>query len=249
MARGRQLSVLLALILLQCSAQTTSRITISPPLILAGESFRISLSDLSSAERNLSAINVTLTSSKMNEAARVLHLLPVISRGVLEFVTTVETVRSAAASRADLEAVHVVPGTRLHVSYRYISTASSDAAGGGVSAHSMSISSMLQVALEPSLTLPDLITTPEMTVEVYDPFVGTGESTGQNEGVNLSVTVSVGSPRAPHMQGNETVMLTEDSMGSRIFTGRLSVFRSQCVVLSCLPKGGAACLLCAYDLP
>ena len=113
----------------------------------------------------------------------------------------------------------------------------------------MSISSMLQVALEPSLTLPDLITTPEMTVEVYDPFVGTGESTGQNEGANLSVTVSVGSPRAPHMQGNETVMLTEDSLGSRIFTGRLSVFRSLCVVFSCLPKGGPACLLCAYDLP
>ena len=79
--------MLLALVLLQCSAQTTSRITISPPLILAGESFRISLSDLSSAERNLSAINVTLASSKMNEAARVLHLLPVISQGVLEFVT------------------------------------------------------------------------------------------------------------------------------------------------------------------
>jgi hypothetical protein len=95
-----------------------------------GDSFVISLNNLSSSERELSSVAVYLTSSKLNEDVRTLSLIPnqFLTAGdrkggslnyQLEkiFSLTVQTHRSEVSSRQDLTAVNVMPGTRLEVSY------------------------------------------------------------------------------------------------------------------------------------
>jgi hypothetical protein len=148
-----------------------SRLEITPALIRAGESFTISLEHLTPQERNLSSITVSLSSSKLNEDVRLITLSPGIlapssidaRRGppatqiVQMFSARVSTVRCDAASRSDLPAVNVVPGTRLDAAYLPAfgaSRASPDAtvtlALGDVGA--------VQVALEPSIVLPPFAT-------------------------------------------------------------------------------------------
>jgi len=94
-----------------------------------GESFVISLNNLSSSERELSSVAVYLTSSKLNEDVRTISLISsqLLTSGETKggsldqlekiFSLTVQTNRSEVSSRQDLTAVNVMPGTRLEVSY------------------------------------------------------------------------------------------------------------------------------------
>jgi len=127
----RMWAVLLVLIVLSLSSgsssQSTSnnRLIITPAIIGVGDSFVISLNNLSSSERELSSVAVYLTSSKLNEDVRTLSLIPnqFLTAGDWKggslnlFSLTVQTHRSEVSSRQDLTAVNVMPGTRLEVSY------------------------------------------------------------------------------------------------------------------------------------
>lgn len=182
-ALGRGCSVLLLLMcMLHGSSQSSalgvsvageSRLEITPAQIRAGESFTISLRDLTPQERNLSSITISLSSSKLNEEARLVSLGPedeAPSSGnarreptgiqiVQRFSARVSTVRSDSRSRPDLQSVNVVPGTTLDVVYLPPSVASSASLNATNGSHSNSAVTStdvgsVQVALEPSVGLP-----------------------------------------------------------------------------------------------
>jgi len=150
-------------------AGSTRRLQLSPALIRAGDSFTLSLVDLTPLERNLSSITVALSSSKLNEQVRALLLEPqysVSSHEVQSFSAKVETVRSEAASRPDLAAVNVLPGTRLDMIYVESSSAGSDILASMLESSSYSNAERMQVSLE---------VTDEARVEL-EPFVTPGQS-------------------------------------------------------------------------
>jgi hypothetical protein len=138
-----------------------SRLEITPALIRAGESFTILLKHLTPQERNLSSITVSLSSSKLNEDVRLITLSPGEPSSIETqiFSARVSTVRSEAASRSDLTAVNVVPGTRLDAAYLSAFGASRASPDSTFSSHSQSSDvGAVQVALEPSIVVPPFAT-------------------------------------------------------------------------------------------
>ena len=149
------------------SSSVGGRLVLTPDLVRAGSSFTLSLMEPTPAERNMSSIAVTLISSKLNEDVRTLHLEPQhslpggrASAVVQRFSIRVETVRSETASRPDLAAINVLPGTRLDMLY---TTSSSSAVGSGVPAanpdsNQESMQASLEVTDEARIVLPDFVT-------------------------------------------------------------------------------------------
>jgi hypothetical protein len=161
-----------------------SRLVILPRDIHAGGSFTLSLRGVTASEQKLAFINVSLTSSKLNEGVRILRLKPryveqrlpggLVSRAIDDFFLEVRTVRLAAASRSDLEAVHVLPGTKLVVSYTPLGNMSEnighdlyseDSNWGPISMSpelqplaSATMTTSVMVAFEPSILLPPFVT-------------------------------------------------------------------------------------------
>lgn len=152
------------------SSSASGRLVSSPSLIRAGDSFTLSLVDPTPSERNLSSIAVTLTSSKLNEESRTLLLEPQYAASgstssagpalVGSFSIRIETVRSETASRPDLAAINVLPGTRLDMLYTVSSSNAGDSAMLAASPDSNLdiIHSFLEVTDEARIVLPDLIT-------------------------------------------------------------------------------------------
>ena len=157
---------------------SASRLEITPAQIRAGESFTISLRNLTPQERNLSSITISLSSSKLNEEARLVFLAPEVSAPssgnarrelsgiqiVQRFSARVSTVRSDSRSRPDLPSVNVVPGTTLDAVYLFPGvalSASANAANASGAEPNLPVTSAdigsVQVALEPSVGLPPFV--------------------------------------------------------------------------------------------
>lgn len=154
-------------------AGSSSRLQLLPALIRAGDSFTISLVDLTPLERNSSTITVALSSSKLNEEVRALLLEPKYSGAghhVQSFSAKVETVRSESASRPDLAVVNVLPGTMLDVIYFESSSAPTSSSGPDILTTLESSSHSNAGRMQASLEVTD-----EARV-VLEPFATPGQS-------------------------------------------------------------------------